>query len=261
MALMEPVITRKARAILLRRIEYGDHDVVLTFLTAEEGKVSAFAKNAKKSIKRFSGVLELFTLLEVVIRQGRGLPYLDEASIESPFESIRTDYLRMAYAGYWSEITVQWLEEGVPQKRLFTLFKTALDALHDARRSPGTVSVLFQLLFLDIAGFAPTLWVCSGCGKGMEKLPRRKVSFDLERGGLVCETCRKECTQRVALAAGTVMKLRWIMEQGLSKAFRVKFSPAAEAEALTLLEHFLPRHLGREPRSLGFLGEIRRSRG
>ena len=260
MALIEPVITKKARAILLRRIEFGDHDLVLTFLTPEEGKISAFAKNAKKSVKRFSGVLELFTLLEVVIRQGKGLPYLDEASIEAPFEAIRTDWVRLAYAGYWSEITVQWLEEGVPQRRLFTLFETALNALHDARRSPGTVSILFQLLFLDIAGFAPALSVCSGCGAEMEKLSSPRATFDLERGGLVCDTCRAECTHRVVLSAGTIMKLRWLIEQGLEHAFRVKFTPQAEAEALNLLEHFLPRHLGREPKSLNFLSRIRRNK-
>ena len=259
MALVEQVIIRKARAILLRKVEYGDHDVVLTFLTPEEGKVSAFAKNAKKSVKRFSGVLELFTLLEVVIRQGKGLPYLEEASILSPFEFIRTDYLKSAYAGYWSEVTIQWLEEGVPQKRLFTLFESALTALNDARRSPGTVSILFQLLFLDIAGFAPSLTLCAGCGASMETLSEDRVFFDLDRGGVVCIRCRGGARHRMAVSVGTVKQLRWVLSEGLEGAFRVRFSPAAEREALALLERFLPRHLGREPRSLSFLSKIRSS--
>ncbi|WP_300669684.1 DNA repair protein RecO [Desulfoluna sp.] len=257
MALVAQVIIRKAPAILLRKVEYGDHDVVLTFLTPDEGKMSAFAKNAKKSVKRFSGVLELFTHLEIVIRQGKGLPYLDEASILSPYESIRTDYLKSAYAGYWSEVTIQWLEEGVPQKRLFTLFESSLAALHDARRSPGTVSILFQLLFLDIAGLAPSLSRCAGCGVDMETLSQAKAFFDLDRGGMVCPQCRGEARHRMAISVGTLKQLRWVLNEGLEGAFRVRFSPAAEREGLSLMERFLPMHLGREPKSLSFLSKIR----
>jgi len=257
MALVAQVILRKARAILLRKVEYGDHDVVLTFLTPDGGKVSAFAKNAKKSVKRFSGVLELFTLLEIVTRQGKGLPYLAEASILSPYASIRTDYLRSAYAGYWSEVTIQWLEEGVPQKRLFALFESALVALDDTRRSPGSVSILFQMLFLDIAGFAPALSQCAGCGVSMEIPSRDRVLFDLDRGGLVCTRCRKEARHRMGISVGTLKQLRWVLDEGLEGAFRVRFSPVAEREALALLERFLARHLGREPKSLSFLSKIR----
>ena len=35
-------------AILLRKIEYGDHDFIISFLTESKGKISVIAKNAKK---------------------------------------------------------------------------------------------------------------------------------------------------------------------------------------------------------------------
>ncbi|MCP4723082.1 MAG: DNA repair protein RecO, partial [Desulfobacteraceae bacterium] len=41
-------------AMLLRKIEYGDHDYIITFLTRSRGKISVIAKNAKKSVRRFS---------------------------------------------------------------------------------------------------------------------------------------------------------------------------------------------------------------
>ena len=36
-------------AILLRRLDYGDFDVIITFFTLEKGKVSVIAKAAKKA--------------------------------------------------------------------------------------------------------------------------------------------------------------------------------------------------------------------
>jgi recombinational DNA repair protein (RecF pathway) len=53
-------------AIILRRIEYGDFDLILSFLTLEKGKLSAIAKSARKSTKRFGGILELFAALDIL---------------------------------------------------------------------------------------------------------------------------------------------------------------------------------------------------
>ena len=59
-------------AILLRRMDYGDFDVIITFFTLQRGKLSLIAKAAKKSTKRFAGILELFSVLELVVAAGRG---------------------------------------------------------------------------------------------------------------------------------------------------------------------------------------------
>ncbi|MBW1745923.1 MAG: DNA repair protein RecO [Deltaproteobacteria bacterium] len=53
-------------AIVLRRIDFGDYDLIVSFFTLNKGKISVIAKSAKKSVKRFSGVLEPFSVLEVV---------------------------------------------------------------------------------------------------------------------------------------------------------------------------------------------------
>ena len=43
----------------------------------------------------------------------------------------------------------------------------------------------------------------------------------------------------------------------LAQAERVRFTPQAQREGLALLEAFVPFHLGKEPRSLHFLRQIR----
>ena len=69
-------------AILLKRLQYGDYDLILTLLTQSHGKLSVIAKSAKKSIKRFGGVLELFSGLNITCATGRGrLPLLKEATL------------------------------------------------------------------------------------------------------------------------------------------------------------------------------------
>jgi len=107
-------------AILLRRINYGDYDLIITLVTMEKGKCTVIAKSAKKSKKRFAGILELFSDLDLVFCPGRGkgLFILKEASLKNPFQCIRSSIAKTAYASYWAELINEWTEEGEKQTEL-----------------------------------------------------------------------------------------------------------------------------------------------
>ena len=82
-------------AILLRKIEYGDYDYIITFLSETSGKISVIAKNAKKSIRRFQGSLDLFSVLNIQVafpkKKKDAIPVLVNVDLVNPFEKIRTD--------------------------------------------------------------------------------------------------------------------------------------------------------------------------
>lgn len=127
-------------AILLRRMDYGDFDVIITFFTLHSGKLSLIAKSAKKSTKRFAGILELFSVLEVVAGTGRGkgMAVLQEAVLKQPFSAIRADFKKTAYASYWAELIYNWIEENFKQVSLYYLLEHVLTEL-DYGRTPEAV--------------------------------------------------------------------------------------------------------------------------
>ena len=244
-------------AIVLRRREYGDFDLILTLLTAAQGKVAMIAKSAKKSTKRFGGVLELFSILDIVARRGKGMPTLTEASLRLPLPHIRSSITKTAYASYWVELSDTWLEEGLPQPQLYELLVYVLSALDRGQPSEDVLSILFQMRFLNLAGLQPELTRCRACEGGVEDWPRTQVAVDPAQGGVVCETCVPWPSHQPRLSKGTIKQLQWIAEGKLNKAVRTKFSATAVSEALTFLEAFVPYHLGRDFRSLKFLRQIR----
>lgn len=246
-------------AIILRRIEYGDFDYILTFMTPDHGKISAIAKNAKKSVKRFSGVLELFYNLDIVVRQGQKVSFLDEASIENPFSNIRSDVFKTAYASFWCEIIVQWLEEGVMQKSVYDLLDYALGELDAGKRAAEELSIIFQMKFLDIMGFSPELKKCGLCNTDIDTLQDIRFVFDVKSGWLLCKSCKRSAEKGIVLSKGTVKQLLWLQNSENNKMLRIKFSELANMEALRFLEIFLPYHLEKELRSLNFLRKIRNS--
>ncbi len=241
----------------MRRIEHGDYDLILTFFTPFHGKLSAIAKAAKKSKRRFSGVLELFSVLEIVYGRGRGLPVLQEATLKKGFPGLRGDLLRTAYASYWAQLIAEWAEEGQPIEFLYPLFLHCLERLDEGRRSPESISMLFQIRFLTLAGLAPNLARCSRCGAAVQELDSPRFFFDMTGGDIRCENCRVPAGQPVVLSKGTVLQMQWAQAGSLKRADRIRFSAQAVEEGGRLLEGFVPFHLGKEPRSLRFLRQIR----
>jgi len=247
-------------AILLRRLDYGDFDVIITFFTLERGKLSLIAKSAKKSTKRFAGVLELFSELQILADFGRrkGLAVLQEAVLKQPFSAIRADYKKTAYASYWSELIYNWIEENFKQVALYYLFEHVLYELDSGKITPSALNILFQMRFLTLSGHRPNFSHCSLCRLALENIQNDNIAVNLERGGIVCGKCSSGAVSRMSLAKGTIKQLLWVESGKLAKAGRIKFTQPALDESTNFLEEFVCFHLGKQPRSLKFLRQIRK---
>ena len=247
-------------AILLRRIEYGDYDLIVTLFTLEKGKTSAIAKSAKKSTKRFPGVLEPFSRLNVVLAKGRGkgMPVLQEASLEEPFFKIREDILKTAYASYWSELIYVWMADGEPMEPLYRLTLHTLTELNRGRIPVEVLSILFQMRFLSLAGFRPNFDHCHTCKTCLDQIRHAVVLSDPSKGGIACPTCTHTGNGCLKISKGTLKQLMWTDAGDLERAARVRFTPNAVKEGLAFLESFVPYHIGKTPKSLKVLKSIRK---
>jgi DNA repair protein RecO (recombination protein O) len=259
-----------AQGIILWKKEYGEHDLLVSFLTKGYGKITAIAKNAKKSVKRFGGVLELFTMVEAVFKPSKnnGLSSLVEVSLDSPFDRIRTDHVRAAYAGYWSEIISGWLEEEHPQDDIFFLLRDILENLDAGVIPLETLDTVFLIKLLQLSGFSPDFSVCSECGKITDDLFDRRFIFDIKNGRITCQKCVSEWmkkTERKAyftatdiyVSTGTINELRWIQNNDRQAGFRIRLKSSSVKESRAVFGRFLPFHLGKELKSLRLLDRIR----
>jgi DNA repair protein RecO (recombination protein O) len=247
-------------AIVLKRIQHGDSDLIITLLTLKKGKLSVIAKAAKKSKRRFAGMLELFSMLDIVGRigkTGRGMPVLQEASLHQPLPEIRVDVLKTAYASYWSELIYLWSEEGQIHAELFQLFSEMLGALNSGQTAAAELNVIFQTRFLSLAGLSPNLNRCARCKTDVGKLPDNIVNFLIRDGGILCRQCSHGARGCVSLHKGTLKQMQWVRRGHLKQAARIRFHGQALREAELFLEQFVPYHIGKKPKSLAFLNQIR----
>lgn len=249
-------------AVLLRKIEYGDHDFIISFLTRSQGKISVIAKNAKKSVRRFSGALDLFSLNHIQCvfpkKNKDGLIILSQADLENPFVNIRYDVFKTAYASFWVELIYLWLEENKIQSDLYDLLLFSLNALNSGTLSGEVASLLFQIRFMSITGFSPNIEMCDACKTPVDFIDQKKIRFDFKEGRIICQNCAKKSSKYgMTVSKGTLKQLYWINNTDVSRADRIKFSSFAVKEGEMVLEAFIPFHIGREFRSLKFLRRLR----
>lgn len=249
-------------AILLRKIEYGDHDFIISFLTKSKGKISVIAKNAKKSVKRFSGALDLFFVNQIHCtfpkKKKNGLIILSQAELENGFTNIRYDVFKTAYASFWVELIHFWLEEDKVQSDLYDLLLFSLDALNTGTISKEVLSLLFQIRFMSISGFSPNIENCDICKTPVDAIEQKTIRFDFNEGRIICQNCVKTRSKYgMTISKGTLKQLFWINNSNISRADRIRFSGFAIEEGTRLLEAFIPFHMGKDFKSLQFLKRIR----
>ncbi|WP_300462815.1 DNA repair protein RecO [Desulfobacula sp.] len=252
-------------AILLRKIEYGDHDFIISFLTQSKGKVSVMAKNAKKSIKRFSGALDLFSLNHIYCtfpkKNKDALIILAQTDLENPFANIRCDVFKTAYACYWMELILFWLEEDKAQPDVYALLLFSLDALNTDILSKEVVSLVFQIRFMSLSGFSPNIETCGTCKTPVDSIDQNTFWFDFQDGRMMCQNCvQKRSKYGMTVSKGTLKQLFWINNNDIGRAERIKFSHFAVTEGARLLEAFIAFHLGREFKTLQFLNRLRQEK-
>ncbi len=251
----------RTEALILRSVDFGESDRILHLLVPEIGRLPVIAKGARRSVRRFSGTLDLFNHVKIQLdlRRPGALARLDQASLIDPFIAMRSDSARFALGCYLLELFDRLAPERGVRADTQRLFAFALDALRMvSERAPDLrLRTLIELRALDALGLRPEFARCVRCGSTPEG--RSPLAFHVADGGVVCEPCAANLDGILRVQAGTLRAL----EQGLRFDFeqldRLAMSGALLDEARRLLDRFQRFHLGIELRSGAVLDRALRS--
>ncbi|MBW2494435.1 MAG: DNA repair protein RecO [Deltaproteobacteria bacterium] len=251
----------RTEALILRSVDFGESDRILHLLVPEIGRLPAIAKGARRSVRRFSGTLDLFNhvKIQVDIRRPNALARLDQASLIDPFIAMRSESARFALGCYLLELFDRLAPERGVRSDMQRLFSFALGALRMvAERAPDLrLRTLIELRALDALGLRPEFSRCVRCGSAPEG--RGPIGFHVGEGGVLCDLCGAQADAIPRIHRGTLRAL----EQGLRLDFerldRLALSGSSLAEAHQLLTRFQRFHLGVELRSESYLDRVLRS--
>ncbi len=246
----------KLAAVVLRTVDYGEADRVVTLLSRERGKLVAFARAARASKRRFGGGLEPFTLVSAELSErggGDAMPRLESVSVERAFHQVRGELARIGCAAYAAELARELVRDHEPHEALFDLLVAYLGRLDAAPALPIELRV-FELGALEAAGFQPRLDGCARCG-AEAGLEAAGAAFSPGDGGLLCGRCELGAVGTTRLSVGAVATLRRLQAGGFEAAGAGV--PAAEGRELReALGRFVEQLLGHRLQARRFLDEV-----
>jgi DNA repair protein RecO (recombination protein O) len=259
----------RVQAIILRTVDYGEADRVVTFLCRQGGKVGAMARSAQKSKKRFAGVLELGTIVDADLTGSpRGQLYnITRIDLLRSYLSLGQNIDSFSFAAYCVDLVREFTPDREGDAALFDLCAGYLEAL--LQRGPERWTLrLFELALLSHAGYAPSLVSCVDCGKKITG----PCSFHPSLGGLRCDICDPEGKGGVLLGHGTAQTLSTLLQQAtqlieqlgvereefVCEALPILPSPEERIvrESGRLIARYVEHTLGRRVKSLAFIEEL-----
>ena len=180
-------------AILLRSIAYGESDRVVTLLGRTTGRVSALARGARKSLKRFGGGLGLGASGQACLRERAGggeLMGLESFEVNEGRIGLGGDLARTAHASYAIELVDRLCGPRHPEPAVYHWLDEFLSRVEAAGATAERLRV-FELGLLGRLGIGAS-FDCVACGRAEADLQEESTRWHPERGGVVCRACVRQ---------------------------------------------------------------------
>jgi DNA repair protein RecO (recombination protein O) len=177
----------RLKAVILRRIPYGDTSWILHVFTREEGTMGLLARGARRPGSPLAGALEPLGLseLEVSTKPGRDLQTLSQAQPLELRPGLRKDLAASAAGLVCAETVLRMVREPGEHAGVFDALEGALARLDRDGYDPRP---LWHFLgrFCEEMGWALAVDHCAECGS--ESIPREPV-LSIPHGGFLCRDC------------------------------------------------------------------------
>ncbi|MDQ6669484.1 MAG: DNA repair protein RecO [Chloroflexota bacterium] len=233
-------------AVILKRMDLGEADRIVTFYSRDVGKIRAVAKGVRRTTSRSAGHLEPFTLSDVMFAVGRELDVISQADTLEAFRAIREDLVLTTHAYYLAEMVDLLTEDRMENRAVFDVLVDGLrdlqSAVAGADAEAGLVLIVFHLRLLEALGYRPELRECVTCRVTIE--PERN-QFSAAMGGVLCPVCGPHESSARSVGTSVLKLLRFVQHSDGRRSVVVPTLVAREAEVLlrAYAEHIVERRL------------------
>lgn len=244
--------TYSASAIVLRRIDLGEKDRILTILSREHGKMSAVAKGARRPGSKLGGASEPMTYSRMFLSSGRDLDVLTQAEVKESFPNAKSSITSVAYGVYMLELADRFLEDHQPNPDLFDTLLSAMYVL-ESGTDPEITGRYFELQLLSILGYDPHYDTCLRCNRD---IAGGRMAFSPSLGGVICDQCGNPPTDVIWVSTAAASYVRALRQTQPDLLKNLKMPTGARRDLARMLKWHIRYRLERGLKSVDFLEAI-----
>lgn len=211
--------------IILKQTPVGEYDRHISLLTRERGKISVFARGARRPGSRLAAGTNPLSFGCFKLYEGRSSYTLSEANIQNYFEELRADYIGACYGMYFAEVTDYYTRENNDEREMMKLLYQSLRALCAASLPNPLVRCVFECKAIALNGELP------------REYPNEFIR--MPRGE--------------SLEESTVYALQYIAASSIEKLYTFTVTDTVLGQLQTVAAQYMKRFAGRNFKSLEVL--------
>lgn len=220
--------------MVLSAVPVGEYDKRITLLTRERGKISAFARGARRPNSQIMAASNPFSFGQFEAYEGRSSYTVVRADISNYFRELAMDFEGAYYGFYFMEIADYYCRENSDEIHMLKLLYQSLRALENEHLDNRLIRRIFELKSMVINGEYPNVFSCMKCGSE-ENLKH----FHVKSGGTLCSNCAKGVPS-FSIDDSTLYTMQYIITAGIEKLYTFTVSE----EVLKNLEKIMNEYMG-----------------
>lgn len=236
-------------AIVLKKFNVGENDVIVVLFSPVLGRIEAKAKGARKINSHFIGHLETLNICKVQLYKTAARYTLTDCQAYATFKNIKNDLILLSHSYIILELIYLTAYSNENSEQIFNEVLSVLNTIE--LKKTLLISDAFKLKLLKLSGNLPLTSFCTHC---QHKFSSDQTVSITDEAQILCINCNTPETQHIQIDHNIIRLMHYLNETPINEIKQIKFSKRQHSqlkEAINIfLNNFLHQQLKTEEFSL-----------
>lgn len=251
----------KVRGMVIGSSNVGEYDKRIIVLTLERGKITVFAKGARKPKSPHVAATAPFTFGTFTVYEGKEAYSLIDVDVEEYFMDIRNDLSSIYYGLYFCELVDYFVKENQREPNILKLLYRSVQILCANVICAPLVRNIFEIKMLMLNGESYITYECACCHKKVSEDDGEKektsnlqlVGISHKASGAVCVDCAKKYDDVMELSKAALYAINYIYGSPVEKVYSFTLTDEVNKELARFSKKYMARFVDRKFNSLEML--------
>lgn len=175
----------KLQGIVLKSINLGESDKIVTIFSDKLGKIDVVAHGARRPKSKFMASIQPFCYGEYMVYKGKSLYTLSQSSIVESFQGILLNLDKVSYGSYFLELLDIFTENENRNISALGLILKTLYILNHGDVNLKLLRLIYDFKLVSVSGYMPQIKHCNICKSNLDF-----GYFSIRDGGIICSKCK-----------------------------------------------------------------------